>query len=101
MDNNQAEQDLAKLEAQLNETLVAERFFDTASGKLIESIIGKRVNLSLKKITGDDFLKDHTGYVNEVSWLKANQRLLKELQIAASPIRRAKLSERIESFNNE
>lgn len=92
---------LVQLQSLLSETLAAERFFETASGRLIEQLINKRVNISLRKLTGEDFLKDHTGFVNENAWLRANQRLLRELQVAASPVRRDKLVERIENANDE
>lgn len=98
MPNNltEPEQELAQLQAQLNEAAAAEHFFETASGKLFIELINRRVNTSLKKLTSDAYLKDHTGYVNELAWLNANKRFLRELQVASSPQRKAKLQERVD-----
>lgn len=90
------EQEIAQLEQQLRESAAAENFFNTASGKLIVELINKKVNLSLKKITSSKFEKDHMGYVNELAHLNAHKQLLKELQIAGSPIRKQKIQEKLD-----
>lgn len=90
------EQEIARLEQQLREVVAAEQVFESAPGKLIVELIGKRVTLSTRKITSNEFIKDHEGYVNELSWLNANKRLLRELQVAAAPARARKIRERLE-----
>lgn len=100
METDNQQQELAQLEQQLREAVAAEEFFERASGRLIVDIINRRVNIALRNITSDKFVKDHTGYVNELSWLKANQRLLKGLQIAKLPTRKAKIEERLEEYKN-
>jgi hypothetical protein len=97
----ETEQELAKLEFQLRESVAAEHFFETESGKLIEKLLSAEITAALAKIVGDEFKKDHTGYINELTWLQANKRLLRKLQIAASPIRRSKIQERLDQREEE
>lgn len=92
------EQEVLSLEQQLAEAQSASNFFENPTGQLIVKLINKRVNLSLQKITSDKFEKDHMGYINELSWLNANKKLLRELQVAAHPLRKEKLQERIDNL---
>lgn len=90
------EQQLALLESQLRESIAAEEFFERASGKLIVELLTKEITLLVKKITSDEFVKDHMGYINALSRLRANQDILKKLQVAASPVRRGKIQDKID-----
>lgn len=95
------EQEIARLEAQLNESAAAERFFETASGKLIVEIISREVTRLTRDLVSDKFIKDHTGYINCLAEVRAWQGLLKRLQIAAHPTRRNKLQERLDDATEE
>lgn len=102
MDNqpDQDQQEQALLESQLRESVAAEHFFETASGKIIVDILTKEITRLTRLIASDKYLKDHNGYVIAVCELKANQTLLKKLQVAASPIRRGKIQERLDEAEN-
>lgn len=87
-----------ELRQQLNEAIAADEFFESAAGKLIVKLITHRVTISTRTITSDKFKNDHAGYVNELAWLNANKQLLRELQVAASPQRKAKIREKLEPY---
>jgi predicted NACHT family NTPase len=92
--------DQLRLELQLNEALAAEEFFERASGKLIVEVMTKEINLLLRDITSDKYLKDHMGYVNCLAMLDARKSLLKKLQVAGSPQRKAKIEEKLAGYDN-
>jgi hypothetical protein len=98
-DNPQAER-LAQLEAQLREAAAAENFFETASGRLAVEIATIEINKLVQDICSDKYLKDHVGYVNAVSALRARKDWLRRLQVAKAPARVAKINERINHFEN-
>jgi hypothetical protein len=91
---------LLNLELLLNESLNAENFFETGSGKLIVELLTKEITILVKRLTSDEFKKDHMGYVNTLSDLQARQGLLKKLQVAASPVRRQKIREKLDEREN-
>jgi hypothetical protein len=92
----QYNQETAELERQLSEAIAGEEFFERASGKLIVELLTKEITNLTRKVTSNDFLKDHVGYVNAVCALQANQNLLKRLQLAAAPQRKAKILEKLD-----
>jgi hypothetical protein len=104
MDNQRREQEasnpeaeeLAKLEEELREAIAAEGFFNLASGKIWVKIAQTEVNKILNEITSDKFVKDHTGYVNALADLRAYKNILRRMQVAGSPQRKAKLQDKIE-----
>jgi hypothetical protein len=89
-----------KLQKQLSQALKAAHFFDTEHGRLLEELLAVNVNQSLRKITSDKYVKDHLGYVAENAWLRANQRLLKSIQILADENYKGKLEEALEEYDN-
>lgn len=91
MEQDKLQADIEKLEADIRVAFAAEEFFNQASGKLLQDLITKRVTLSIQKLSSTEYLKDHTGFVNENSWLRANQRILSDLQRLADPELRKRL----------
>ena len=105
MDNRQREleasnpetQEIEKLEEQLREAVAAENFFEQASGKLFKELAQKRINLIIKEITSDKYRKDITGYNNALADLNAYKYMLRAMQVAASPQRKAKIQEKLDN----
>jgi hypothetical protein len=97
----ETEQEISRLESQLNEAAAAERFFESASGKLINELIAKEVTRLTRDMVSDKYIKDHTGYMYCLAELRAWQGILKRLQVAASPVRRAKIQERLDDAAEE
>lgn len=91
----QPDQEADKLELQLREAIAAENFFETASGKLTTQILTQEITKLTKRILSTEFLKDHVGYVNCLCELNANRNLLKRLQVGGSPVRKAKILEKL------
>ena len=94
--NNQSEQEIAQLQQLLNETLTAEEFFTTPVGELWTRLATAEINRLVKDITSDKYLKDHTGYVNANIELGVWRKMLRKLHVASSPIRKAKIKERLD-----
>lgn len=80
---------------QLAETIKAEQFFTTESGRLWSELATKEITRLTRDISSDKYLKDHQGYVHAVIELGVWRKMLRKMQVAASPARRAKLEERI------
>lgn len=105
MDNRQRELEasnpetveIEKLEEQLREAVAAENFFEQASGKLFKELAQKKINLIIKDITSDKYRKDITGYNNALADLNAYKYMLRAMQVAASPQRKAKLQEKLDN----
>lgn len=105
MDNRQREleasnpqaQETEKLEEQLREAVAAENFFEQASGKLFKELAQKKINLIIKDITSDKYRKDITGYNNALADLNAYKHMLRAMQVAASPQRKAKIVEKLDN----
>lgn len=94
--NNQVDAELLQLENELREAVAAEDFFNLASGKIWVKIVTLEIDKVLKDITSDKYVKDHTGYVNALADLRANRNVLRRMQLAGSPMRKAKIQEKIE-----
>lgn len=105
MDNKQREleasnpeaQEIEILEEQLREAVAAENFFDTATGKLWVKLATAEINRLVNDVTSDKYRKDPQGYNNALSDLNAYKRMLRKMQVAASPVRKAKLQERLDN----
>jgi hypothetical protein len=102
-DNNQLSPDLTqeerqrlRLELQLNEAATAERFFESATGKLWTEIATFEITQITRDITSEKYRKDPTGYNNALSDLLAYKRILRKMQVAASPERAAKIREKLD-----
>jgi hypothetical protein len=104
MDNHQREQEALNqpnreteiYEEQLREAVAAEGFFDTASGKLWVKLATAEITRITREITSEKYRKDQVGYNIALSDLLAYKRILKMMQVAASPQRKAKLIEKLE-----
>lgn len=104
MDNQQKEleasnpqaEEIAILEDQLREAIAAEEFFNTAPGKLWVKIATKEIDRIVKEITSDKYRDDLPGYNNALSDLNAYRKQLRMMQIAGSPVRKAKIQERLD-----
>jgi len=109
MDNRQREleasnpetEEIEKLQDQLREAVAAEAFFDQASGKLFKELAQKKINLIIKDITSDKYRKDITGYNNALADLNAYKYMLKAMQVAGSPQRKAKIRQKLGEENDE
>lgn len=104
MDNNQREleasnpetEQIEKLEEQLREAVAAEGFFDQSSGKLFTKLATAKINLIVRDITSDKYRRDQEGYNLALSDLNSYKSMLKAMQVAASPLRKAKIQERLD-----
>ncbi len=109
MDNHQREleasnpetEEIEKLQDQLREAVAAEQFFDQATGKLFVQLATKKINLIIKEITSDKYRKDITGYNNALADLNAYKYMLKAMQVAGSPQRKAKLRQKLGEETDE
>jgi hypothetical protein len=88
--------ELNKLQSQLSETLIARGGLADDFGRLLTELYTKHITLLTREVTSDKFLKDHVGYVNAVCNLNAYKTILKELQVAGSPLREQKLRQKLE-----
>lgn len=86
-----SDEDIIKLETQLAEVLAAEKFPETESGRLWMQLATAQINRAVKDITSDKYEKDHMGYLKRLSDLQAYKNMVKAMQIAASPVRKAKI----------
>ena len=109
MDNQQRElaasnpetEEVERLEDQLREAAAAEQFFEQATGKLFVQLATKKINLIIKDITSDKYRKDITGYNNALADLNAYKHMLKAMQVAASPQRKAKIRQKLGQEDDE
>lgn len=105
MDNQQREaeasnpqtQEIAILEEQLREAVAAENFFETATGKLFTKLATAEITRLVNEVTSDKYRKDHVGYNNALADLNAYKRILRKMQVAGSPVRKAKIQERLDN----
>lgn len=95
-DLTEEERQRLKLEQQLNEAASAERFFESATGKLWTQIVTEEITKIVKDITSEKYRKDQLGYNLALSDLLAYKKILRKLQVAASPQRRQKIQERLD-----
>lgn len=96
-DNRDAE--IVRLEGQLREVATAENFPETDSGRLWLQLATAEINSALKDITSDKYEKDHTGYVKRLADLQAYKKMIRKMQVAASPIRKQKIQEALGQEN--
>jgi hypothetical protein len=96
-DNRDAE--IIRLEGQLHEVAVAENFPETDTGRLWLQLATAEINHALKDITSDKYEKDHTGYVKRLADLQAYKKMIRKMQVAASPIRKQKIQEALGQEN--
>lgn len=102
MDNDLTlNQDLDKLSQQLSETITARGGLEDDFGRLLVGLFAKHITRLTRDVTGDKYRKDLTGYNNALSDLHAYQRILKELQLIAHPLREAKLREKLDETRGE
>lgn len=105
MDNQQREaeasnpvsQEIEVFEEQLREAVAAENFFETATGKLFHKLATAEITRLVNDVTSDKYRDDLQGYNNALSDLKAYKRILRKMQVAGSPVRKAKLQERLDN----
>lgn len=105
MDNKQREleasnpqsDEIALLEEQLAEAVAADNFFETATGKLFQKLATAEITRIVNDVTSDKFRKDLNGYNLAIADLNAYKRILRKMQVAASPQRMAKIQERLDS----
>lgn len=87
---------IQQLQQQLSECLIARGGLEDDFGRLLVELFTKQINQLNREIISEKFRKDHTGYNNALSDLLAYKKILRSLQVAASPEREAKLRERVE-----
>jgi hypothetical protein len=95
--SNPETEEVARLEEQLSEAVAAEQFFETASGKIWTKLATKEVNRLINDITSEKYRDDLQGYNNALSDLKAYKKMLRLMQVAGSPVRKAKIQERLDN----
>jgi hypothetical protein len=108
MDNQQRKQEalnpvskeVEDLTEQLREVALAEQFLQSATGMLFVKLATTEINTIIKDITSDKYRKDITGYNIALSDLNAYKKMLRKFQVAASPIRKDKLQERLDEKEN-
>lgn len=104
MDNKQREaeasnpenNEIAILEEQLREAVAAENFMETATGKLWTKLATMEITRITRDITSDKYRKDHVGYNLALSDLLAYKTILRKMQVAGLPQRKAKIQERLD-----
>lgn len=92
--SNQPNEELEKLYDQLREVAASEDFFNLASGKLFLQLATAIVNKNTKDMLSEKFINDHNGYINARAESAAISSLLRRMQVAGSPKRKAKLNEK-------
>lgn len=84
-----------QLQQQLSETITAQSFFKQDTGRLWEQLATKEINRLIKDITSEKYERDLEGYNLANTELRVWRTMLRKMQVAASPVRRAKLEERL------
>lgn len=102
MDNDstqpQSEQDkeIAQLQQLLSEAITAERFFEQDTGRLFTQLATAEINRAIRDITSDKYDKDHQGFILRKADMNAYKTMLRKMQLGASPIRKAKIMEKLD-----
>lgn len=91
------DQELTKLQLQLNEALVARGGLDDSFGVLLVELFSKHITKLTRDVTSDKFRKDHVGYNNALSDINAYRTILRDLQVLGHPARIKKLKEKLDS----
>lgn len=101
MDNQPTEQEfqIAQLQQLLSESVTASRFFEEDTGRLFTELATAEINLAIRDITSDKYDKDHMGYLARKADMNAYKTMLRKMQVAASPQRKAKIKERLDAYN--
>jgi hypothetical protein len=68
---------------------------------LWETLATAEINKLLADVISDKFDKDHQGYVSAKNELKVWKKMLRKMQVAASPQRRAKIEEKLEYYESK
>ena len=93
----QPEQDkeILHLHQQLREASLATEFFKTDVGRLFTQLATAEVTRAINDITSDKYDKDHQGFLARKADMNAYKKMLLKMQVAASPIRIAKIKEKL------
>lgn len=99
--DNQLDKEITQLQQQLSEAIVARGGLEDSFGKLLIELYGKHITRLTRDVTSDKYRKDLAGYNIALSDLLAYKTILKELQIAGSPIRETKLREKLDELEED
>lgn len=99
--SNPGTEEVNNLQEQLREAVAAEAFFEQATGILFKKLATTKINLIIKDITSDKYRKDITGYNNALADLNAYKHMLKAMQVAGSPQRKAKIRSKLGEDDDE
>lgn len=89
------------LQKEIAESVAAEEFFETASGKLFRTLAETAINANIAKITSGEFIKDHQGYINSLAELNAYRKILNIMTLKSSPERREHIAQEIKELTDE
>lgn len=84
-----------KLEQEVRDCIAAEQLMNFESGQVLVRWLTTRINLHVKNVTSDRYLKDHTGYMKEIAELQEDQFLLKKIQYASNENIKHKLNTKL------
>lgn len=96
----QQEQQLQRLDSEIRKSVAAEKFFETATGKLFVELAEKEINNAITDILSSRFEKDHSGYLARKADLNAYKKMLNMMSRAGSPEVRNKLLEKREELES-
>lgn len=99
--NQQLNREVLELEQQLRETIAAENFFESSVGKLFQELATKEITRITRDVTSEKYRKDFAGYNNALSDLMAYKRILRSMQVAASPVRKAEIKEKLDFYEKQ
>ena len=91
------DKEILQLHQQLSEAIVATEFFKTDPGRLFVQLATAEVNRAVQDITSDKYDKDHMGFLARKADMNAYKKMLRKMQVAASPIRIQKLKEKLDT----
>ena len=89
------DQQIAQLHSQLSEAVTASRFFEEDTGRLFTQLATLEINRAINDITSDKYDKDHQGFLARKADMNAYKKMLRKMQVAASPIRIQKIKEKL------
>lgn len=76
------EQYLAKLELAIDQANKAKLLEEDGNWKLVSEILQSEMGSSMERISGDTFVRDHEGYLNELGKLQALRAIFNRLNVA-------------------
>lgn len=102
-DNSQPDQptEIDQLESQLREAITAEEFFNQNTGILWTRLVTEEITRAVNDISSDKYEKDHMGYLKRLADVQAYKKILRKMQVAASPNRRRMITEKLEAYKDE